>query len=222
MIHFSYNWLNNNQKLKLTTYPLQFVTVWRWSVRPLYSVTMSPFKADCFACSVYSIALSDGLVSHAVQLFCRSRRAPGSGYRSIFMGFVTPLFRGDPEHRELNPANSGILAGFTPFLVTPSYRADISRDPTGCFTWVWIKLHVRSLIQNWLSISLKLVLDISIYESIHNWPILIQMFIITFDLQQNLPVPTLTHSAMFYLRQLWVYNFGIHECSGGNGIVCVE
>ena len=46
--------------------------------------------------------------------------------------------------------------------------------------------------------------------------------VITFDLQQNLPVPTLTHSAMFYLRQLWVYNFGIHECSGGNGIVCVE
>ena len=46
--------------------------------------------------------------------------------------------------------------------------------------------------------------------------------VITFDLQQNLPVPTLTHSAMFYLRQLWVYNFGIHECSGGNGIVCAE
>ena len=45
--------------------------------------------------------------------------------------------------------------------------------------------------------------------------------VVTFDLQQNLPVPTLTHSAMFYLRQLWVYNFGIHECSGGNGIMCV-
>jgi len=45
--------------------------------------------------------------------------------------------------------------------------------------------------------------------------------VITFDLQQNLPVPILTHSAMFYLRQLWVYNFGIHKCDSGNGIMCV-
>ena len=45
--------------------------------------------------------------------------------------------------------------------------------------------------------------------------------VITFDLQQNIPVPTLTHSAMFYLRQLCVYNFGIHECDSGNGIMCV-
>lgn len=45
--------------------------------------------------------------------------------------------------------------------------------------------------------------------------------VITFDLQQNLPVPTLTHSAMFYLRQLWVYNFGIHKCDSVNGIMCV-
>ena len=44
--------------------------------------------------------------------------------------------------------------------------------------------------------------------------------VVTFDLQQNLPVPTLTHSAMFYLHQLWVYNFGKHEYSGDNGIMC--
>ena len=44
---------------------------------------------------------------------------------------------------------------------------------------------------------------------------------ITFDLQQNLPVPTLTHSSMFYLRQLWVYNFGIHVCGSGSAIMCV-
>jgi len=35
--------------------------------------------------------------------------------------------------------------------------------------------------------------------------------LITFNFMQNLPVPTLTHSSMFYSRQLWVYNFGIHN-----------
>ena len=39
---------------------------------------------------------------------------------------------------------------------------------------------------------------------------------ITFDLMQNLPVPTLTHGSMFYLRQLWVYNFGIHNSTTGS------
>ena len=47
------------------------------------------------------------------------------------------------------------------------------------------------------------------------------LHVITFDLQQNLPVPTLTHSSMFYLRQLWVYNFGIHDCSTGDAMMCV-
>ena len=45
--------------------------------------------------------------------------------------------------------------------------------------------------------------------------------VLTFDLQQNLPVPTLTHGAMFYMRQLWVYNC-IHDCSGsGSAVMCV-
>ena len=35
---------------------------------------------------------------------------------------------------------------------------------------------------------------------------------ITFDLQQNLPTPNLNHKDIFYLRQLWSYNFGIHDC----------
>ena len=35
---------------------------------------------------------------------------------------------------------------------------------------------------------------------------------ITFDLQQNLPTPNLNHNDIFYLRQLWTYNFGIHDC----------
>ena len=39
--------------------------------------------------------------------------------------------------------------------------------------------------------------------------------LLTFDLMQNLPVPTLTHGAMFYSRQLWVYNFGIHNTTTG-------
>lgn len=45
--------------------------------------------------------------------------------------------------------------------------------------------------------------------------------VLTFDLQQNLRVPTLTHGAMFYMRQLWVYNFGIHNCSNGSATMCV-
>jgi len=49
----------------------------------------------------------------------------------------------------------------------------------------------------------------------------VDSIVLTFDLQQNLPVPTLTHGAMFYMRQLWVYNFGIHDCSGGSAAMCV-
>ena len=36
------------------------------------------------------------------------------------------------------------------------------------------------------------------------------MALITFDMMQKLPVPTFTHNSMFYLRQMWVYNLGIH------------
>ena len=43
----------------------------------------------------------------------------------------------------------------------------------------------------------------------------------TFDLMQNLPVPTLTHVSMFYSRQLWVYNFGIHNSSTGVATMCL-
>lgn len=41
----------------------------------------------------------------------------------------------------------------------------------------------------------------------------------TFDFQQNLPVPNLTTSDMFYSRMLWVYNFGMHDASTGDGIM---
>ena len=36
-------------------------------------------------------------------------------------------------------------------------------------------------------------------------------------MMQNLPVPTLTHNSMFYLRQLWEYNFGVHDCTTDSG-----
>ena len=42
-----------------------------------------------------------------------------------------------------------------------------------------------------------------------------------FDFEQNLPVPTLTHSDVFYARQLWVYNFGIHDCVSERGLMYV-
>ena len=41
-------------------------------------------------------------------------------------------------------------------------------------------------------------------------------WLIIFDLMQNLPVPTLTHDSTFYLRQLWVYNFGIHNATSNS------
>ena len=47
------------------------------------------------------------------------------------------------------------------------------------------------------------------------------LLVITFDLQQNLHVPTLTHSSMFYLHQVWVYNFGIHDCGTGSATMCI-
>ena len=40
---------------------------------------------------------------------------------------------------------------------------------------------------------------------------------VTFDFQQNLPTPHLRHNDMFYLRQLWTYNFGIHDCINEQG-----
>ena len=39
---------------------------------------------------------------------------------------------------------------------------------------------------------------------------------LTFDFQQNLPVPTLKNSDMFYARLLWTYNFRIHNCHDGS------
>ena len=43
--------------------------------------------------------------------------------------------------------------------------------------------------------------------------------VILFDLQQNLP--HIHTGLVFYLRQLWVYNLGIHNCGTGDGYMCM-
>ena len=41
--------------------------------------------------------------------------------------------------------------------------------------------------------------------------------LLAFDFQQNLATPNLTHQEMFYARQLWTYNFGVHDCLANKG-----
>lgn len=44
---------------------------------------------------------------------------------------------------------------------------------------------------------------------------------IVMDLQKVFPIPKLTHSDMYYSRQLSCYNFGIHVSNTAEGIMCV-
>ncbi|XP_071053921.1 uncharacterized protein [Onthophagus taurus] len=41
--------------------------------------------------------------------------------------------------------------------------------------------------------------------------------VLSFDLQQALPVPNLTVGPAFYLRKAWTYNLGIHDCIEDRG-----
>lgn len=45
--------------------------------------------------------------------------------------------------------------------------------------------------------------------------------VISIDLEQVLFIPTLTHSDMFYSRQISCYNFGIHVSDSETGIMCL-
>ena len=42
-----------------------------------------------------------------------------------------------------------------------------------------------------------------------------------FDLQKALPTPKLETNKVYYLRQLWCYNFGIHDCGSNKGYMHV-
>ena len=43
------------------------------------------------------------------------------------------------------------------------------------------------------------------------------VLVFTFDMQQTAPLPRLNTSVVFYKRQLWIYNTGIHTCHDDRG-----
>ena len=42
---------------------------------------------------------------------------------------------------------------------------------------------------------------------------------VTFDFQQNLPLPHIPVGDVFYVRQLWLYVFGVHECGSNRAVM---
>ena len=45
--------------------------------------------------------------------------------------------------------------------------------------------------------------------------------VISFDMQQNLPTPLIHTSLVYYLRKLWAFNLGIHNCGTNDGYMCM-
>jgi len=45
------------------------------------------------------------------------------------------------------------------------------------------------------------------------------MKVITFDMQQTFPTPHLETGVVFYKRQLWTYNLGVHDYTNNDGIM---
>ncbi|KAJ4443617.1 hypothetical protein ANN_05291, partial [Periplaneta americana] len=45
--------------------------------------------------------------------------------------------------------------------------------------------------------------------------------LITYDLQKALPTPKIPTGLVFYLRQLWVYNLGVHVCNKKTAFMCM-
>ena len=41
----------------------------------------------------------------------------------------------------------------------------------------------------------------------------------TVDFQQELPAPKIPTETVFYLRQLWMYNVGIHICNDNSAVM---
>ena len=47
------------------------------------------------------------------------------------------------------------------------------------------------------------------------------ILVFSFDMQQTTPLPKINTSIVFYKRQLWLYNLGIHTCHNDNGYMMV-
>ena len=46
-------------------------------------------------------------------------------------------------------------------------------------------------------------------------------YVVCFDLEQQFSLPNLTHSQMYYSRQLTAYNLGIHDEIRRKGVMCL-
>lgn len=46
-------------------------------------------------------------------------------------------------------------------------------------------------------------------------------YITTYDLQQQIYIPRLTHSGMYYSQQVMCCNLSIHDCLTENGYMCI-